>query len=61
MTRIPPAEITGLFGAMAKRFAKKKLGQVPESLGVMWHNQPVLRTSWGSRARPRSGTRATAS
>ena len=41
-TRVPSAEITGIFGAMAKRYSKKKLGQVPESLGVMWHNRPVL-------------------
>jgi len=34
-TRVPQAEITGLFGAMAKRFSKNKLGEVPESLGVM--------------------------
>ena len=46
-TRVPPTEITGLFGAMAKRFSKKKLGEVPESLGVMWHNQRVLRTFIG--------------
>ena len=43
-TRVPPTEITGIFGAMAKRFSTKKIGQVPESLGVMWHNQRVLRT-----------------
>jgi alkylhydroperoxidase family enzyme len=47
MTRVPPTEITGLFGAMAKRFSKKKLGDVPDSLGVMWHNQRVLRTLMG--------------
>ena len=46
-TRVPPTEITGIFGTMAKRFSKKKLGQVPESLGVMWHNRPVLRTLIG--------------
>ncbi|MEX2539872.1 MAG: carboxymuconolactone decarboxylase family protein [Actinomycetota bacterium] len=46
-TRIPRAEITGLFGAMAKRFSKKKLGVVPEPLGVMWHNQRVLKTFFG--------------
>lgn len=43
-TRIPPTEITGVFGALAKRFSKKMLGEVPEPLGVMWHNRPVLRT-----------------
>ena len=41
-TRVPPAEITGILGAMAKRLSKKKLGQVPEPLGVMWHNRAVL-------------------
>jgi alkylhydroperoxidase family enzyme len=47
MTRIQPAEINGPLGAMAKRFSKKKLGDVPESLGVMWHNPRVLRTMIG--------------
>jgi alkylhydroperoxidase family enzyme len=46
-TRVPPAEITGIYGAMAKRFSKKKLGQVPEPLGVMWHNLPVLKAMFG--------------
>jgi alkylhydroperoxidase family enzyme len=45
--RIPRAEITGIFGAMAKRYSKKKLGRVPEPLGVMWHNRPVLKTFFG--------------
>jgi alkylhydroperoxidase family enzyme len=46
-TRVPTAEITGIFGAMAKRYSKKKLGEVPEPLGVMWHNRPVLKTIFG--------------
>ncbi|CAI9415139.1 carboxymuconolactone decarboxylase family protein [Nocardioides sp. T2.26MG-1] len=41
-TRIPPAEITGFKGSLIKRFAQKKLGQVPASLGVLWHNPQVL-------------------
>ena len=41
-TRIPAAQITGLKGALIKRFARKALGQVPSSLGVYWHNQKVL-------------------
>jgi alkylhydroperoxidase family enzyme len=45
--RIPTAQITGIFGAMAKRFSKKRLGTVPEPLGVMWHNQPVLKAFLG--------------
>lgn len=41
-TRIPPAEITGLKGALLKRMMMKMLGQVPSSVGVYWHNQKVL-------------------
>jgi alkylhydroperoxidase family enzyme len=41
-TRIPAAEITGFKGALMKRFAQKRLGQVPTSLGVFWHNPKVL-------------------
>lgn len=47
MNRIPAAEITGLKGALLKRFAEKTLGQVPSSLGVYWHNQKVLMTMTG--------------
>jgi hypothetical protein len=25
-----------------KRFSRRLLGEVPEPLGVMWHNRPVL-------------------
>jgi len=31
--RIPRAEITGILGAVVKRYSKKKLGQMPEPLG----------------------------
>ena len=41
-TRIPKAEITGLYGWMLKRFSRKMLGEVPEPAEVMWHNRPVL-------------------
>ena len=44
-TRIPPTEITGLFGAMVKKVSARMFGHVPESLGVMWHNPPVLKAS----------------
>lgn len=46
-TRVPQTEINGIYGAMAKRFSKKMFGQVPEPLGVMWHNQPVLKAFFG--------------
>jgi alkylhydroperoxidase family enzyme len=45
--RIPRAEITGIFGVMAKRMSKKMLGEVPEPLEVMWHNRPVLKALFG--------------
>jgi alkylhydroperoxidase family enzyme len=42
-TRIPKADITGVYGAVMKRVGKKMFGEVPEPLEVMWHNKPVLR------------------
>ncbi len=45
--RVPAAEITGLFGATVKRMCMKRLGEVPESLGVIWHHKPVLRAFFG--------------
>ncbi len=41
-TRIPAAELTGVKGALIKRFARRALGQVPTSIGVYWHNRAVL-------------------
>jgi alkylhydroperoxidase family enzyme len=41
-TRIPPKEITGLYGAMVKKVSARMFGRVPESLGVMWHHVPAL-------------------
>jgi alkylhydroperoxidase family enzyme len=46
-TRVPKAEITGLYGAVLKRFSNKMFGVVPDGLGVMWHNRPVLKASLG--------------
>ena len=46
-TRIPKAEITGLYGALVKRFSKKLLGRVPEPPGVYWHNRAVLKATMG--------------
>ena len=37
-TRVPLTEITGVFGMIVKRMTKKKLGRVPQQLGVLWHN-----------------------
>ncbi len=41
-TRIPKAEITGVYGYLLKRFSRKLLGEVPEGAAVMWQNRPVL-------------------
>ncbi|SRR5581483_161214 len=43
-TRIPKADITGLYGYVLKRFSRKLLGDVPESVEVTWHNKKVLST-----------------
>lgn len=40
--RIAPAEITGPYGWLLKRFARKMLGKMPESAGVLWHNRKVF-------------------
>jgi alkylhydroperoxidase family enzyme len=44
---VPPAEITGLKGALVKRTATKTLGKVPTAVGVYWHNPKVLLGSLG--------------
>jgi AhpD family alkylhydroperoxidase len=45
ITRIPKAEITGIYGYILKRFSKKMFGDIPEPAEVMWHNRPVLTSS----------------
>jgi alkylhydroperoxidase family enzyme len=49
--RVEPAEITGVYGALVKRFSRKLLGRVPEPLGVFWHNRPVLKATMGMGAK----------
>jgi alkylhydroperoxidase family enzyme len=44
--RIPEAELTGLYGAMIKRMSRKMFGEVPEPVGVAWHNRKVLNLSF---------------
>lgn len=46
-TRVPKAEITGVYGAVMKRVGARMFGQVPEPLEVMWHNQAVLKVYLG--------------
>jgi alkylhydroperoxidase family enzyme len=51
--RVPRAEITGLYGAIVKRFSRKMLGEVPASLEVLWHHKPVLKLGFGMGQRSR--------
>lgn len=44
-TRIPPIPMTGLYGALVRKFAGKMFGRVPTSLGVLWHHVPALKAS----------------
>ncbi|MEV4642366.1 carboxymuconolactone decarboxylase family protein [Actinoplanes sp. NPDC049548] len=46
-TRVPQVPITGLYGAVLKRFSRKMFGEVPDALGVMWQHRPVLAFSLG--------------
>ncbi|MGH2775529.1 MAG: carboxymuconolactone decarboxylase family protein [Actinomycetota bacterium] len=46
-TRVPKAEITGVYGTVLKRMSKRMVGEVPDALGVMWHNRPVLKAIMG--------------
>lgn len=45
-TRIPPAELTGIYGAIVRRMSRKMFGEVPEPIGVVWHNRKVLNFSF---------------
>ena len=45
-TRIPKAELTGIYGGMVKRMSRKMLGDVAEPAEVAWHNRKVLNFSF---------------
>jgi alkylhydroperoxidase family enzyme len=45
-TRIPKAEVTGVYGAIVKRMSRRMLGEVAEPVEVMWHNRKVLNFSF---------------
>src|SRR5690606_10538205 len=46
-TRIPPTEITGAYGALVKVAARRMMGRVPDSVGVLWHNKTVMKDAMG--------------
>jgi AhpD family alkylhydroperoxidase len=41
-TRIPKAELTGVYGAVVSRLSRRMVGDVPEPVAVVWHNRKVL-------------------
>ncbi|UJA20966.1 carboxymuconolactone decarboxylase family protein [Thermoleophilia bacterium SCSIO 60948] len=46
--RIPQSQVTGPYGALVKRMGKKMGGgELPEGVGVMWHNRKVLNFGFG--------------
>jgi alkylhydroperoxidase family enzyme len=51
-TRVPKAELTGIYGGLVKRMSRKMLGEVAEPVEVAWHNRKVLNFSFavGRRA-----------
>jgi AhpD family alkylhydroperoxidase len=46
-TRVPPTEITGVYGTLLKTISRRMVGQVPEGAGVMWHYPAVLKAMMG--------------
>lgn len=46
-TRIPPTELTGMFGSIVKLAARRMIGRVPESMGVLAHHPQLMRASMG--------------
>jgi len=42
-TRVPPTEVTGVYGALIRTVSRRMLGQVPDAVGVMWHYPALLK------------------
>lgn len=40
--RLPKTELTGIYGALIKRFSRKLVGEIPEPAEVMWHHRRVV-------------------
>jgi len=45
-TRIPPAEMTGIYAAIVKRMSRRMFGEVLEPAAVIWHNRKVVNFSF---------------
>jgi AhpD family alkylhydroperoxidase len=46
-TRVPAAEITGIYGSLVKTMTRRLVGQVPDSVGVMWHYPAIFKDLMG--------------
>ncbi|CAH0215563.1 carboxymuconolactone decarboxylase family protein [Microbacterium sp. Bi121] len=46
-TRIPPTDLTGVFGTVVKFAARRMVGRVPDSMGVLAHHPALMRASMG--------------
>jgi len=46
-TRIPRAELTGIYGFLIKKMSRNMLGEVPDGAAVMWHYPAVLKAMMG--------------
>lgn len=44
-TRVPKAELTGIYGALIKWMSRRMLGDVADPVRVAWHNRKVLNFS----------------
>ena len=49
--RVPKTELTGLQGSLLKMAVRKKLGQVPDNIEVMWNHPAGLQGHDADRAR----------
>lgn len=45
--RVPTTPITGVYGGLLKLAMRRMLGDVPDSVGVMWHNPRVFKDLMG--------------
>jgi alkylhydroperoxidase family enzyme len=45
-TRIPKAELTGIYGTIVKRVSRRMFGEVAEPVEVAWHNRKVVNFSF---------------
>ena len=43
--RVPPADVTGAYGAIVKFAARRMLGREPDSVGVLFHQPAVMKDS----------------